>query len=417
MLGEGVRAAFELLGTDHRTICYVEREAAAAAQLGTLMEAGALHSAPVWSDMLTFDGSAWSGLVDGVVAGFPCQDLSIAGRRAGLDGKRSGLFFRVLDIADDCGAWFLVLENVAGIATATATVVDEAEGEIEERAAARVLGELADRGWDAEWVTLSASDVGASHGRARWICLAWRVADAQCAERRPLHVSGTGGQEGHDTRGRQADSGPRSANAALGHTECARRTPPRCGPALNTGREPEQGCSALANPERISCKRRGEPGIMACANDCREGQGHEWKRCRPAADDCCGPVAHASESRLPHPEQPGEPGEPEAYGRGAVAELRGTPLFAPGPADPIWHDLINASRVGGWQRVVTDDQAGACPWAPATQPGVRMLADGMAIVVDESRTHQLRQVGNGVVPLQAAAAVVELVRRARSTSY
>ena len=166
MLGEGVRAGLEFLGIHHRTVCYVEREAAAAAQLATLMEAGALDQAPVWSDMLTFDGAAWRGCVDLVVAGFPCQDLSVAGRRAGLGGKRSGLFFRVLDIADDCGADELVLENVAGIASATASVVDEAEGALEERAVARVLGELADRGWDAEWLPLSASDVGASHGRA-----------------------------------------------------------------------------------------------------------------------------------------------------------------------------------------------------------------------------------------------------------
>ena len=146
MLGEGVRAGFELLGIDHRTVCYVEREAPAAAQLATLMEAGALDAAPVWSDLLTFDGAAWRGCVDFILAGFPCQDISIAGRRAGLDGKRSGLFFDILDIADACGAWGLFLENVGAIATATASAVDEAEGPLEERAAARVVGELADRG-------------------------------------------------------------------------------------------------------------------------------------------------------------------------------------------------------------------------------------------------------------------------------
>lgn len=146
MLGEGVSAGFEYLGVNARTVCYVEREAPAAAQLVALMEAGALAPAAIWSDMLTFDGRSWRSRVDGIVAGFPCQDLSIAGRRAGLDGKRSGLFFRVLDIADDSGAWLLVLENVSGIASATASVVDEAEGDLEERAAARVLGELADRG-------------------------------------------------------------------------------------------------------------------------------------------------------------------------------------------------------------------------------------------------------------------------------
>lgn len=186
MLGEGLRAGLQHMGIAHRTVCYVEREAYAAAVLAARIEEGSLDPAPVWTDLLTFDGAAWHGAVDLVVAGFPCQDLSLAGRRAGLDGARSGLFFDILDIADACGAQGLFLENVSGIASATASVVDEAEGELEERAAARVLGELADRGWNAEWLTLSAADVGASHGRARWFCWAWReLADGKRAGWRP----------------------------------------------------------------------------------------------------------------------------------------------------------------------------------------------------------------------------------------
>lgn len=175
MLGEGVRAGLKHMGIAHRTVLFVEREAYAASVLVARMEEGSLDAAPIWPDVTTFDASAWRGKVDCVIAGFPCQDLSIAGRRAGLDGKRSGLFFEAVRIATDSGARFMFLENVAGIATATASVVDEAEGELEERAAARVVGELADLGWDSEWITISASDVGASHGRARWFCLAWRM--------------------------------------------------------------------------------------------------------------------------------------------------------------------------------------------------------------------------------------------------
>ena len=173
MLDEGLRAGLEHLGVAHRTVCHVEREAYAAAVLVARMQEGSLDDAPIWSDVTTFDARRWRGSVDCIVAGFPCQDLSVAGRRAGLDGARSGLFYEVVRIATDSGAWCMLLENVAGIATATATVVDEEEGELEERAAAR--------GWDAGWITLAASDVGASHGRARWFCLAWRVADTDRA--------------------------------------------------------------------------------------------------------------------------------------------------------------------------------------------------------------------------------------------
>lgn len=429
MLGEGARAAFEFLGHEHRTVCYVEREAAAAAQLVCLMEAGALDPAPVWSDLLTFDGAAWRGCVDFIIAGFPCQDISIAGRRAGLDGQRSGLFFNILDIADDCGAHGLFLENVSAIATATASAVDEAEGALEERAAARVVGELADRGWNAEWITIPASDVGASHERSRWFCWAWRremddassprcdgareraaansesgqrvlgtryanVADAERAERRTECVGGNGCIKWNDRGRREAHRGAGVADAALGnpglqHQHLQQRI---------DGAEPAAAGIGLADAPCDGWNQgRAEPG---------------WEQGRSDAAERGGAMADACKPGLPHPEQSGEPGEPEAYGRGAAAELRAAPLFAPGPSDPIWRHFIGASRVGAWERVVTDDEAGACPWAPATKPGVRMLADGMAIVVDESRAHQLRQVGNGVVPLQAAAALVELVRRA-----
>jgi DNA (cytosine-5)-methyltransferase 1 len=202
MLGEGLRAGVAYLGGKTRTVCYVEREAYAASVLAKHCQAGTLDDAPIWSDVCTFDATAWRGKVDCVVAGFPCQDLSVAGRRAGLDGKRSGLFFEVLRIAADCGARFLFLENVAGIHSAAASVMDEAsasdyapkssgdgfsgvgieDGRLLERAASRVMGELADLGWDSEWVTISASDVGANHRRARWFCWAWR-ADSIGAQR------------------------------------------------------------------------------------------------------------------------------------------------------------------------------------------------------------------------------------------
>lgn len=383
MLGEGVRAAFEFLGIKHRTVCYVEREAPAASQLAALMEAGALDPAPVWSDLLTFRGRDWRGKVDCVIAGFPCQDISIAGRRAGLDGKRSGLFFEILDIADACGAWLLSLENVSAIATATASVVDEEEGELEERAAARVVGELADRGWDAEWITLSASDVGASHGRARWFCFAWRrvghaglqhqhlqqrahgsehpgagcaVAHSERSERWPQRSAGAGGQQGHDGGWREAHGGAGVAVKALGHSECARRPQAGCGPAQHAGREPEQGCRCVADASSARLPRGGA-GCDATG----------WK-------------------------------EPHGHAGLEGGSLRtGTPfIFAPGPADTRWAGIIEQY-----------------PWlAPATEPGVRMLVDGMAYLVDESRSHQLRQVGNGVVPLCAAVAFVVLARRA-----
>jgi hypothetical protein len=77
------------------------------------------------------------------------------------------------------------------------------------------------------------------------------------------------------------------------------------------------------------------------------------------------------------------------------AGLGGRGLFAPGPDDSRWPDII-AERPD---------------LAPATEPGVRGVVDGYPVVVDESRANQLRAIGNGVVPLQAATAIVCLMRR------
>ena len=79
-----------------RTVLHVEVEAYACAVLASRMEEGALDWAPIFSDVCRFDGRPWRGVVDCVVGGSPCQDLSIAGKRAGLGGARSGLFFELM---------------------------------------------------------------------------------------------------------------------------------------------------------------------------------------------------------------------------------------------------------------------------------------------------------------------------------
>ncbi|WP_154585673.1 DNA cytosine methyltransferase [Burkholderia cenocepacia] len=479
MLGEGVRAALEHFGIGHRTVCYVEREASAAAQLVALMEAGALDQAPIWSDLLTFDGSAWRGSVDCVIAGFPCQDISVAGRRAGLDGKRSGLFFNVVDIAAACGAWLLVLENVSGIVSATASVVDEEDGELLERAASRVVGELADRGWHAEWTHLRASDVGGSHQRERWFCVAWRVADAVRhdgddigrSDRRGRRVlsagdalgdsglqpkqlqqrtvraehPGTGGEladacsagrqqvsggvqahangeVGPDRRSRGDDQLVAGEGAGVGDAACDGRHEGRSESAGKCGRSnvAEHGCAMV--DAQCSERRPLRIGGRGC-EPWQDGERQATSRPR-IGDEALGDAARVDgDERLGFgkcatsgtgsesgPEGSGDAvGDADSegsQGRCDDARERGgewsvgpagiDELFAPGPLDQRWSGIV-AERPD---------------LAPAIKPGVRVLANGMARLVDESRNHQLRQIGNGVVPLQAATALVLLFQRA-----
>ena len=136
---------------------YVEREAYAAANLVALMQTGKLDQAPIWSDVRTLDASRWRSQVRLVTAGFPCQPHSAAGRHAGTDDERFGLFHHILRVARDAGQPTLFLENVPGIL---------ARG----RGFDTVLGALAESGYDAVWDVYPAGGpggVGAPHRRER----------------------------------------------------------------------------------------------------------------------------------------------------------------------------------------------------------------------------------------------------------
>ncbi len=141
-----------------RTVCFVERDPYAASVLVARMEDSALDRAPIWDDLKTFDGRAWRGKVDLISAGYPCQPFSQAGSRQGADDPRH-LWPSVARIIREVGPRFVCLENVRGHLSLGFD---------------RVLGDLADLGFDAEWETFKASDVGAPHRRERLFVLGYR---------------------------------------------------------------------------------------------------------------------------------------------------------------------------------------------------------------------------------------------------
>lgn len=102
-----------------RTICYVEREVSCVRVLASRMADGALDPAPVWDDVSTFDPSPWAGAVDLVVAGFPCQPHSVAGKREGVKDDRWPVWDDVIRIARGCAAQSVFLENVPGLLTSS----------------------------------------------------------------------------------------------------------------------------------------------------------------------------------------------------------------------------------------------------------------------------------------------------------
>ena len=148
------------MGEAYRSACFVEGEAYAASVLAARMEEGHLDPAPIWSDLRTFDASAWRGSLPGplvVHGGYPCQPFSLAGRRKGKDDPRH-LWPHVLRVLVESGASLGFFENVRGH-------VSQGLGD--------VLGQLACAGFSAEWDVFSAEEEGAPHRRERLFILAF----------------------------------------------------------------------------------------------------------------------------------------------------------------------------------------------------------------------------------------------------
>jgi DNA (cytosine-5)-methyltransferase 1 len=138
-----------------RTVCAVEWEAYPASVLLARQNDGLLSPFPIWDDVQTFDGKPWRGIVDVVSGGFPCQDISAAGRGEGITGSRSSMWKHMARIIGEIRPSYCFVENSPMLTS---------------RGLGTVLGDLASMGFDAEWGVLSAADVGANHGRARiWI--------------------------------------------------------------------------------------------------------------------------------------------------------------------------------------------------------------------------------------------------------
>lgn len=131
--------------------------------------------------------------VDVLCAGFPCQDISNAGRREGIqEGNRSGLWFRVEGAIEALGPSIVILENVAAIRT---------------RGLGVVLEGLARLGFDAEWACVRADEVGGPHQRRRWILLAAAADSADLGHER--------GGQARDRRSGSPDGGLPASHPAI----------------------------------------------------------------------------------------------------------------------------------------------------------------------------------------------------------
>ncbi len=147
-----------------RTVCAVEWEPYAASILAQRQNDGLLPPFPIWDDVQTFDGRPWRGVVDVVSGGFPCQDISVAGKGAGISGERSGMWSHMARIIGEVRPRFAFVENSPALLT---------------RGLGVVLSDLAALGYDCKWTVLGAADVGAPHQRDRfWLLASLAVSDS-----------------------------------------------------------------------------------------------------------------------------------------------------------------------------------------------------------------------------------------------
>lgn len=281
--GGGLDVGVRLARPGARCVCYVERGAPAASALVAAMEAGTLDEAPVWGDAVTFDGRRFRGRVAGVVGGTPCPEFSLANAKRKptpeeqLATVRGSLFWRLFEIADECGARWVFWENVGGSA----------------RALQHALPLLEARGWRGAYVCLRASDVDAPHERARWFLLA--------------HREGLGRGEGR-TEPAWLGGGPDAAE-----------------------RGGADGAQAVADGDGDGCEGERERGLR---EDGHPQPGHDTDGCGGTLPDVAGgcPLGHGHGQGLE--------GRPPLRGHGEAqratahrAGLGSLPLWPPGPAD------------------------------------------------------------------------------------
>ena len=185
-----------------RTVCAVELNTYCARRLMQRQNEGHLPPFPIWDDVCTFDGRPWRGRVDVVSGGFPCQDISVAGKGAGITGERSGLWGQMARIIREVQPRYAFVENSPALTV---------------RGLGTVLGDLAEMGMDARWGVLGAIHVGAPHRRERiWIMAHSKGSKPRVASERGWGKNTGGGSvdcRGDTRKGAEDRSHSKSADA------------------------------------------------------------------------------------------------------------------------------------------------------------------------------------------------------------
>lgn len=210
-----------------RPIAYCEIDKYCQGVLLSLMSTNAIYSAPIWDDIRSLPTIMFPD-IDIIYGGFPCQDISVAGRGEGLEGKRSGLFFEIVRLAKEIKPKFIFLENVPAITS---------------RGGVTVVRTLAEMGYDCRWCVISAASIGALHRRERWFLLGyakhpgWNGSEERGSLEAPILPCAKGKDETCESEGTGSSS--MLASESISNSTGQRRDE-GAGKGICCGREPSQ---------------------------------------------------------------------------------------------------------------------------------------------------------------------------------
>jgi len=343
----GLDLGIRLAQPNARTVCYVEIEAFACEILAMRMEDKTMDEAPVWTDLRSFNGKPWRGIVDCITAGYPCQPFSVAGKQKGKDDPRH-LWPDVYRIVREVQPRLCFFENVPGhLRLGFEQVHDDLQ-----RLGYRVKAGL-----------FSAEEVGASHKRERLFILAYRESDRAngwLSQLREIQrTDGCG----------YAIEPAGSGEASLADSPCF-----FCEWPVQEGNREQQSevPSGSVDCELGNTKHTG-------SSSCQISRSHE--KADGAERATGGKISPEQSARADHVADGDDAGfqkqcgaEP-VYAEHQAIECESCLPFPPGPE-------------GNWDEIPAD-----------FKPAICRMADGLA-----NRVDSIRACGNGVVPLAAAHA-------------
>ena len=291
--------AIRLAVPNARTVCYLEREAHAAASLVRKMEAGILAPAPVWSDVRTFDGRPWRGRVHSIVATYPCQGESAAGKRLGEKDHR-WIWPDIARIIEEIDPPLVFIENVRNHLRLGFR---------------RVCEDLCGMGREVRAGLFSSEAVGAPHGRVRLFALA--VSRRQCDElggfaflRAAGRIEGEGDQR---ERGGNSDSGSSGTVANTGCAGSGRAKESAIVAGRGASGDDSGTSGTLGDAERARRDGRAGSGVRV------DGRPHEAAR----SGETCGDVEYAKPAGRGTERIGGSGSEPGNDGQGEKASGAG----------------------------------------------------------------------------------------------